>query len=87
MSPKDTRKVRVVEGQVDLGWGTDEDTGPDENTVLVCRSCHSSRLIGPIVRSVDPRWVHATCLDCGERVIANVHVIRIMKEPEGDPIP
>jgi hypothetical protein len=69
---RDTRKVRLVDGQTDLGWGQDEAvTFPD--AIVVCRVCHSSRLAPPLVRTVDPRWVHATCLDCGDRVIANVY--------------
>ena len=70
---RDTRKVRLVEGQTDLGWGQDEGTVMPDRVVLSCRECFSTRVVPPIVRTVDPRWVHGTCLDCGDRVIANVY--------------
>jgi len=70
--PRDTRKVPQVQGQTDMGWGTPDEDAPHPDTVYVCRSCLSTQVVGPFRRTVDERWVHATCLDCGERVIANV---------------
>ena len=71
--PRDERKVRLAEGQTDMGWGEADDLTPDPAIIYGCRSCLSTRVVGPIKRTVDERWVHATCLDCGERVIANVY--------------
>lgn len=69
--PRDTRPIRLAEGQTDLGWDPVL-TEPDPAVIYRCRSCLSTHTAGPIRRTVDPRWVHATCLDCGERVIADV---------------
>jgi DNA-directed RNA polymerase subunit RPC12/RpoP len=71
----------VAEGQVEA-FDSDALTPPEpsEETVYICRECYSRRIVGPINRTVDPRWVSAVCLDCGERVIANVRIIPIPKE-------
>lgn len=81
---KDTRKVPLVPGQTGLGWGEDENLDPDPATLYSCRSCLSTRIAGPIRRTVDERWAHATCLDCGERVIVNVWKRPIPQEEPDD---
>ena len=88
MSPARWRKPlpppKVADGQVEAFDTLPEPIQPNEETVYTCRECYSRRIVGPITRTVDPRWVGATCLDCGERVIANVRLIPIppKEQPE-----
>ena len=44
----------------------------DPTKVYVCRACLSTRVRAPLRRTVDPRWVHVSCLECGTRTIATV---------------
>lgn len=60
---------KVAEGQTSA-FAETEITPPNEDLVLICRQCFGRNVVGPIEHTVDPRWVHAKCLDCGERVIA-----------------
>ncbi len=74
---------KVAEGQVPAF--TDDEVNPPgtTGTVLICRECFGRRVVGPIERTVDPRWVHAKCQDCGERVIASVVPIPQKENTEG----
>jgi uncharacterized protein YlaI len=61
----------IAEGQVTMFESVPDTGQPDPNKVYVCRECLSRRVAGPVVATVDPRWVVLTCVDCGNRVIAN----------------
>jgi hypothetical protein len=67
------KSIPVAEGQTlafdDDGLPIGE---PITGVVYICRECYSRRIVGPIVTTMDPRWVLATCLDCTERTIATV---------------
>lgn len=88
MSPRRWRKPLppppVAEGQTEAFDADGFDLmDPKPEVVYVCRECYSRRIVGPITPTVDPRWVGATCLDCAERVIANVRPIP-KENTEGD---
>ena len=61
---------KVAEGQVSAFADADITPTTNKDLVLICRQCFGRNVVGPIEPTVDPRWVHAKCLDCGERVIA-----------------
>lgn len=66
------RRKPEVPGQTEA-FDSVDDLRPKGGLIYICRECLSSRITGPVVTTVDPRWVTATCMDCGDRVIATVH--------------
>ena len=62
----------VAEGQTEAFASVPHPLGLDPESTYQCRECYSRLIVGPVARTVDPRWVVATCMDCGDRVICTV---------------
>jgi len=78
---KDTRKVRLADGQVSMDLPIQlRDHG---DNIYRCTKCGSSNIgIDTVTPSVDPRWVLCRCNECGNNQ-ARVYSIPSQEEPDG----
>jgi hypothetical protein len=83
---KQTKAVPLAEGQSEA-FPTLDAMPPKGGVIYTCRECFSRNIDGPIVATIDPRWVVALCRDCGTRTICTTHTPSPKEDTEGEPTP
>ena len=83
---KPPKRVPLAEGQTAaFSEPALQGQQPTEGVTYVCRECKSTRIIGPVIRTVDPRWVIASCMDCADRQVCTVYTHPKREEPDASP--